>query len=86
MKISQIRAIHKACQARDLAAMEEYLKARGLTRAYRKSGYKTMRMYFRHKLSIECIKGKLYHDSTRPSGNRRYQWYPETNSWRQIGG
>lgn len=86
MKISQIRAIHKACHRRDLAAMEEYLKARGLTKAYRDSGYKTMRMYLRHKLSIECVNGRLYHESPRPSGSRRYQWQPASNSWTQIGG
>lgn len=86
MKISQIRVIHKACHKRDLTAMEDYLRARGLMRAYRESGYKTMRMYLRHKLSIECINGRLYHDGSCPSGNGRYQWQPETNSWKQIGG
>lgn len=59
MKISQIRAIHKACHKRDLAAMEAYLIETGELKAFRRSAYKTMRMYLRHVCGVECINGKI---------------------------
>lgn len=59
MKISQIRAIHKACHRRDLAAMEAYLIETGELMAFRLSAYKTMRMYLRHVRGVECRKGKI---------------------------
>lgn len=77
MKISQIRAIHKACQSRDLAAMETYLKKAGEYDSFLRSKYKTMRMYMRHVLGLECRNGKIYKSlSVCP---------PKTNEW-QIGG
>lgn len=59
MKISQIRAIHKAYHKRDLAAMEKYLHTSGGIADYRESKYKTMRMYLRHVCGIECVKGAI---------------------------
>ena len=77
MKISQIRAIHKACHKRDLAAMETYLNQAGEYDSFRRSKYKTMRMYMRHVLGLECCNGKIYKSLN--------VWSPKTNEW-QIGG
>lgn len=83
MKISQIRAIHKACLRRDLAAMEEYLRASGGLADYHRSKYKTMRMYLRHTCGIECRNGKLYKNTA--IARVILVWSTEAHEW-QIGG
>ena len=77
MKISQIRAIHKACHKRDLEAMETYLNKVGEYDTFRRSKYKAMRMYMRHVLGLECRNGKIYKSLS--------VWSRKTNEW-QIGG
>lgn len=79
MKISQIRAIHRACHRRDLAAMEEYIQSTGKMWGYRHSEYKTMRMYLRHGHGIECRDGKLYR--TENITRCTLVWSPEAQEW-----
>ena len=83
MKIAQIRAIHKACHRRDLEAMTDYLKKAGEYDAFRRGKYKTMRMYMRHVLGLECYHGKIY--KSLSIARCRLEWQPDTNEW-QIGG
>lgn len=83
MKISQIRAIHRACHKRDLAAMEDYLRASGALADYRQSKYKTMRLYLRYVCGIECRNGKLYKNTA--IARVILVWSSESHEW-QIGG